>query len=534
MDNVSSYFVFLTHNWKKIVLNSKNPNLTESEAQELVWKEFKNKQSKVKEVPSFELKNPILDKMRKIKEVHLDKTNNNQESAIKSVPILETVHLSKSVLSSESVHPLGSRELLPARRKSFNPQFLTPEPTTSRKTKTTFKTPNLKMDIVSKQYPFCSILMKESNTKVGPPAISLAPSCNVGAFVPRASSLMKSLSPAPGDDISVTMSPPGGTMSPPSGTMPTTGDTMSPPGGTMPPLGDTMSIPCGIILPQGGTMYSPLPLDELSLPRDISTSHTGGVVSLPKDVTGVDSRSSADKDEDFKCQKCNKQYKQISSFQAHECFKKLVKIPCPSCSKLISKTNMSHHLKLHSVTKFNCTQCKKVFRAKEKLKKHTNSHGVVRESVCEICGKIFRRPNHLKAHVKLHIDGDVATDNTSEVDAHRKMFTCKLCDQQFESGSGLKLHQKKNHPDASTKCDYCSKTFFSARGMRDHVKIHKQMQSQIVEVETETKELQTIEIVESEDAIVVDGLIHMEDININSLVFSLQDEEFNRVIEQYE
>ena len=69
--------------------------------------------------------------------------------------------------------------------------------------------------------------------------------------------------------------------------------------------------------------------------------------------------------------------------------------------------------------------------------------------------------------------------------------------------------------------------------MRDHVKIHQQILS--LEADPETEKLPTIEIVDdSEDTVVVDGLIHMEDININRLVFNLHDEEFNRVIEQYE
>ena len=531
MDNVTSYFEFLTHNWKKIVLKSNNANLTEPEAQELIWKEFNIKQTKVKEVPSFELRNPILDRMKKLK---LNISNNNQDSALTSVPVLKSVQVSKSGESSENVQPHGRRELSPACRKSFKPKFFPPEPTTSKKIKPKFKTPNLNKDIVSKQYPLCSNLMKESYTHDAPPA------CSVGADVPRASSLWQYVSPEPGSAMSMTRSPPdstrslpGSTRSPPDRTMSPPGDTISLRGGTISPPGGTMSPPGGAMSPPGGTM-SP-PGGTMSPPRDTSTSsHPGGVVSPPKDLPREDSLSSQDKYEAFKCKKCKKQYKQIKSFQVHKCLnKELVKVPCPSCSKLISKTNMSHHLKLHSVIKYKCTKCKKEFRAKEKLKKHINSHGFVRETICEICGKRFSRPNHLKAHVKLHIDGEVAPNNASEGDAPRKLFTCKLCDQKYESGSGLKLHQKKNHPDASTKCDYCSKTFFSTRGMRDHVKIHQQMLS--LEAETESEELQTIEIInDSEDTVVVDGLIHMEDININGLVFNLHDEEFNRVIEQYE
>ena len=100
------------------------------------------------------------------------------------------------------------------------------------------------------------------------------------------------------------------------------------------------------------------------------------------------------------------------------------------------------NLKLHSVIRYNCTKCKKVFSVKEKFKNHMNSHGVGRESMCAICGKRFSRPNHLKAHEKIHIDGEqvdsvvLNINNESDVVAPpRKLFTCKLCGQQFESGS---------------------------------------------------------------------------------------------------
>ena len=87
----------------------KIPNLTEPEAQALVWKEFKDKPTKVKwvkvkevkgvkvvkvkevkvkEFPSFELNNPILDKMKKSKEVHLNTCNKNEKSEPKIGPAM--------------------------------------------------------------------------------------------------------------------------------------------------------------------------------------------------------------------------------------------------------------------------------------------------------------------------------------------------------------------------------------------------------------------------------------------------------------
>ena len=48
----------------------------------------------------------------------------------------------------------------------------------------------------------------------------------------------------------------------------------------------------------------------------------------------------------YGCKKCKKNFKQLKSLQVHKCATQS-KVPCPSCSKLISKKNMSHHMKTH-------------------------------------------------------------------------------------------------------------------------------------------------------------------------------------------
>ena len=95
-------------------MKSENANLTESEAQELVWKEFNSNQTKVKEVPSFELNNPILDKMKKSREVHLNTCNKNEKSEPKIGPAIEKA---KSDQPAENIKQNGNRQLSPAPRK---------------------------------------------------------------------------------------------------------------------------------------------------------------------------------------------------------------------------------------------------------------------------------------------------------------------------------------------------------------------------------------------------------------------------------
>ena len=66
--------------------------------------------------------------------------------------ISPAIEKAKSDQPAENIKQNGNHQLSPARRKSFKPKFLPPVKT-SRKTK-----PNLKLDIVSKQYPFSSNL----------------------------------------------------------------------------------------------------------------------------------------------------------------------------------------------------------------------------------------------------------------------------------------------------------------------------------------------------------------------------------------
>ena len=173
----------------------------------------------------------------------------------------------------------------------------------------------------------------------------------------------------------------------------------------------------------------------------------------------------------YQCDLCKITYKQLKSLKNHICNKKIVKIPCPSCSKMISKSNLSHHIKTHSAIKHKCHKCKKIFRRKELLDKHILKHGRKKKTLCEQCGKVFARPNHLKAHMISHAkqqeDGP-----SEEVNALQKEIKCKICSNKFPSTSQLTVHLKKSHPEVSVKCKVCNKTFFSKRGLAAHERTH--------------------------------------------------------------
>ena len=145
------------------------------------------------------------------------------------------------------------------------------------------------------------------------------------------------------------------------------------------------------------------------------------------------------------------------------CLKLYAKIPCPICSKLVIKSNITHHRKTHTALKHSCTKCKKTFKNQAGLDKNTLKHGDERKNVCEFCGKIFLRPNHLKKHKETH--------EITEKAACAKP-RCKFCDFVYTSKAKLKVHLLRKHLDKARKCEKCQKPFFSSRGMRAHMKVH--------------------------------------------------------------
>ena len=135
------------------------------------------------------------------------------------------------------------------------------------------------------------------------------------------------------------------------------------------------------------------------------------------------------------------------------CLKLYAKIPCPICSKLVSKSNNTHHRKTHTGLKHCCTKCKKTFKNQAGLDKHKLKHGDERKNVCEFCGKIFLRPNHLKKHKETHeITEKAACANPR----------CKFCDFVYTSKAKIKVHLLRTHLDRARKCEKCQTFFFKS------------------------------------------------------------------------
>ena len=185
----------------------------------------------------------------------------------------------------------------------------------------------------------------------------------------------------------------------------------------------------------------------------------------------------------WNCEKCGKNYVQLKSFLVHKCDKRGAdKISCPSCSKLISRSNITHHLKTHLLGKnLKCNKCTLTFENEGLKKVHMEKH---LKHVCNICGKTFKRPFPFKEHMKTHeYENESSKEDTSgeglestkKAEVGKGLFKCKVCGEIYPSITSLKIHMNKDHVKDGIICSECKKIFFTKRGLKDHMENHKKI-----------------------------------------------------------
>ncbi len=156
------------------------------------------------------------------------------------------------------------------------------------------------------------------------------------------------------------------------------------------------------------------------------------------------------------------------------------------------RTSWVKHLAKHLplMPPYNCTQCNQQFAEKDAIQAHVlQEHKDESDKAhyrCLVCGASFIKLNNLTKHESTHADGAAP-------------FVCKLCDDQFDTFSAIKSHQRDKHPETcpeyntlegkgpqgrrpSTKlppppghsfvCEICGKEFARHRYLENHKKLH--------------------------------------------------------------
>lgn len=177
------------------------------------------------------------------------------------------------------------------------------------------------------------------------------------------------------------------------------------------------------------------------------------------------------------------------------------KIPCPSCSKMLTKNGLQQHLlRFHgadSNNSFECDSCGEKYSSRISLKRHIMKKHVIKvrdakkpDHVCEFCGAVFKekrtydyhrrskhtfeKPFNCKECNKSFLTSSYLTEHTKVFHKLGDPVVCEICSAPFKSMNRLKLHKKRTHVEKTFACPYeeCNKKFKIGYHLKNHVAIH--------------------------------------------------------------
>ena len=132
------------------------------------------------------------------------------------------------------------------------------------------------------------------------------------------------------------------------------------------------------------------------------------------------------------------------------------KVPCPVCKVQINRVNLKQHMLLHSGKRRSRVTCQKCNKQVIKLRRRMNMiHGNQAKMECKACGKIFKNIRYMKEHSKFQHE-------------NAKKFKCLTCPAAFGNKSRLIKHKLVHVTLRAYKCQYCSKAFKDAYGLKAH------------------------------------------------------------------
>ncbi|XP_066918992.1 uncharacterized protein [Clytia hemisphaerica] len=100
---------------------------------------------------------------------------------------------------------------------------------------------------------------------------------------------------------------------------------------------------------------------------------------------------------------------------------------CKECNKSFThRTQLNHHMAVHSSRPYTCKECGKKFAHKTHLRRHEVVHSGLRPHKCRVCNQSFSRKSSLSRHYFIH---------TTE-----KPFVCPICEKGFNRKGRLKNH----------------------------------------------------------------------------------------------
>jgi len=166
----------------------------------------------------------------------------------------------------------------------------------------------------------------------------------------------------------------------------------------------------------------------------------------------------------YQCGQCNKSFVNLKRVNNHDCSKRMSKVTCPLCSKVIGNRSINKHIELHTNQEtFSCQVCQKNFRSKSGFDGHLCRDQSDRE--CKLCDKSFKKPCFLLKHNK-------SVHEKRVIKERPKVTSCKFCELDCKAGIDVRKHMLLEHMDRATRCSFCNDPFFTRGGMSKHIKEH--------------------------------------------------------------
>lgn len=162
---------------------------------------------------------------------------------------------------------------------------------------------------------------------------------------------------------------------------------------------------------------------------------------------------------------------------------------CMPCNRKFNDITR-HRVEMHSdIDKpFECFDCRKTYKKLEHLRSHMVTHTNERNFICHVCGQAFFLGSELRKHIynrhqnvrpygcdqcKKTFKNRHALNKHSVVHSGVKPYVCMVCSERYAALSSLRIHERRHTGAKPFVCTYCGKAFADSSTHRQHVSYRK-------------------------------------------------------------